>query len=124
MVYPTTLGWGKRPTDRSINTELRNSKWHSWAKHVSDGAMNYRSELVDILSRSFVFTLGGQIVPQSFASQGEDIALSDLVIDSLSAVQVCVELENRFGWSIAPNEFLEFTSLGMVAVELEKFAHG
>ena len=86
--------------------------------------MNYRSELVDILSTCFVFTLDGQEVPQSFALQGVDVALSELAIDSLSAIQVCVELENRFGWSISPSEFLEFTSLGNVADGLEKFARG
>jgi acyl carrier protein len=59
-----------------------------------------------------ISTISGERVDSSVFSDHTDVPLSSLSIDSLSAMQLCIELENEFGWSITPAELIAFESLG------------
>jgi acyl carrier protein len=59
-----------------------------------------------------ISTISGERVDSSVFSDHTDVPLSSLSIDSLSAMQLCIELENEFGWSISPAELVAFESLG------------
>lgn len=85
--------------------------------------MNVRSEIATIMSDCFVHLHDGTAIPDSFINGGANIALDALSIDSLAAVQICVELENRLEWSISPKQFLAFETLGDVASALEAFVN-
>jgi len=66
-----------------------------------------------------IFTMSGEKVDSSVFSDHTDVPLSSLNIDSLSAMQLCIELENEFGWSITPEELIAFESLGELERALE-----
>jgi acyl carrier protein len=59
-----------------------------------------------------ISSISGERVDSSVFSDHTDVPLSSLSIDSLSAMQLCIELENEFGWSISPAELIAFESLG------------
>jgi acyl carrier protein len=59
-----------------------------------------------------ISTISGERVDSSVFSDHTDVPLPSLSIDSLSAMQLCIELENEFGWSITPAELIAFESLG------------
>lgn len=85
--------------------------------------MNFRHEIATIMADCFVKFHDGTTIPESFINGGLDVALDALSLDSLSTIQICVELENRFNWSIAPNQLTEYGTLGNLASALETFAH-
>ena len=65
-----------------------------------------------MLRKCMISTISGERVDSSVFSDHTDVPLSSLSIDSLSAMQLCIELENEFGWSITPAELIAFESLG------------
>ena len=66
-----------------------------------------------------IFTFSGEKVDSSLFSDSDDVPLSSLNIDSLAAMQFCIELETHFGWSVTPEELLAFRSLGDIARALD-----
>lgn len=81
--------------------------------------MNFRAEIIGMLRKCMIFTMSGEKVDSSVFSDHTDVPLSSLNIDSLSAMQLCIELENEFGWSITPEELIAFESLGELERALE-----
>ena len=81
--------------------------------------MNFRAEIIGMLRKCMIFTMSGEKVDSSVFSDHTDVPLSTLNIDSLSAMQLCIELENEFGWSITPEELIAFESLGELERALE-----
>lgn len=81
--------------------------------------MNFRAEIIGMLRKCMIFTMAGEKVDSSVFSDHTDVPLSSLNIDSLSAMQLCIELENEFGWSITPEELIAFESLGELERALE-----
>ena len=81
--------------------------------------MNFRTEIIGMLRKCMIFTMSGEKVDSSVFSDHTDVPLSTLNIDSLSAMQLCIELENEFGWSITPEELIAFESLGELERALE-----
>lgn len=81
--------------------------------------MNSREHIVTIMKDCFVSLHSGSSIPDSFVTDDVDVAMSELAIDSLAAVQVCVELENRLNWSISPKALLSFSTLGELAAASE-----
>lgn len=77
--------------------------------------MNTRNEVIEILRESGVFFTGIENDIQRFIDGDTDIQLTSLVIDSLSTMEICIMLEDKFGVSITPKEFSEFTHLSKVA---------
>lgn len=74
--------------------------------------MNFRPEIIGMLRKCMISSISGERVDSSVFSDHTDVPLSSLSIDSLSAMQLCIELENEFGWSISPAELIAFESLG------------
>jgi acyl carrier protein len=81
--------------------------------------VNFRAEIIEILGVCMIFTISGGRVDSNVFSDHDDVPLSSLSIDSLTAMQFCIELENRFGWSITPEELIAFESLGELERALE-----
>jgi len=81
--------------------------------------VNFRAEIIGMLRKCMIFTMSGEKVDSSVFSDHTDVPLSTLNIDSLSAMQLCIELENEFGWSITPEELIAFESLGELVRALE-----
>lgn len=81
--------------------------------------MDHQTEFIAMLRNCMIFTLDGNAIDASIFENRNDVPLSTLSIDSLAAMQLCIDLENRFGWSITPEEFLAFESLGEVARALD-----
>ena len=81
--------------------------------------MNYRPELVTLMQKCMIFTFSGEKVDSSLFSDGDDVPLSSLSIDSLAAMQFCIELEAHFGWSVTPEELLAFETVGDIARALD-----
>jgi acyl carrier protein len=81
--------------------------------------VNFRAEIIGMLRKCMIFTMSGEKVDSSVFSDHTDVPLSTLNIDSLSAMQLCIELENEFGWSITPEELIAFESLGELERALE-----
>jgi len=81
--------------------------------------VNFRAEIIGMLRKCMIFTMSGEKVDSSVFSDHTDVPLSSLNIDSLSAMQLCIELENEFGWSITPEELIAFESLGELERALE-----
>jgi acyl carrier protein len=80
--------------------------------------VNFRAEIIEILGVCMIFTISGGRVDRNVFSDHDDVPLSSLSIDSLTAMQFCIELENRFGWSITPEDLMSFTSLSEIEREL------
>lgn len=81
--------------------------------------MNHQDDFIAMLRNCMIFTLDGNAIDASIFTDKNDVPLSTLFVDSLAAMQLCIDLENRFGWSITPEEFLAFESLGDVARALD-----
>jgi acyl carrier protein len=74
--------------------------------------VNHQADFIAMLRKCMIFTLNGNAIDASMFANHNDVPLSTLSIDSLSAMQLCIELENEFGWSITPAELIAFESLG------------
>ena len=81
--------------------------------------MNLHDDFIAILRNCMIFTLEGKAIDASIFTNQNDVPLSTLSIDSLAAMQLCIDLENRFGWSVTPEEFLAFESLGAIERALD-----
>jgi acyl carrier protein len=74
--------------------------------------VNHQADLIAMLRKCMIFTLSGNAIDASMFANHNDVPLSTLSIDSLAAMQLCIELENEFVWSITPAELIAFESLG------------
>lgn len=81
--------------------------------------MSFRIEIEEILDICVILTVAGERVGAAGISGKDGVPLSTLSIDSLASMQFCIELENRFGWSITPEELLAFYSLAEIERALQ-----
>ena len=83
--------------------------------------MNSRLLLLEILISSGVYSLRESSQAEEFSAGTRAIKLKDLDIDSLSAMEICIRLENRFQLSIAPETLLSFEYLDdlMAAIPID-----
>jgi acyl carrier protein len=81
--------------------------------------VSVRADIIEILRICRIFTLSGEPIDESLLTDHDDVPLSLITIDSLEAMQLCIELEKRCGWSITPEELIAFESLGELARALE-----
>lgn len=70
-----------------------------------------RAEIVELLHACGVFTLRELAVEDAFLAGTADVAISDLRMDSLSAMEFCIALENRWGLSVSPADVNRLGSL-------------
>ena len=61
-----------------------------------------RAEIVDLLHACGVFTLQEHGIEEAFLAGEADFPIGELRMDSLSAMEFCIALENTWGLSIAP----------------------
>lgn len=73
--------------------------------------MVIRAEIVDLLHSCGCFTLQERGAEESFLSGTGDFAIGDLRMDSLSAMEFCIALENRWGLSASPDDLERLGSL-------------
>jgi acyl carrier protein len=73
--------------------------------------MNRRTVLLELLISSGVYSIRESSNAKEFAAGTRKLTLRELDIDSLSAMEICIQLENRFQLSIAPETLLSFEYL-------------
>lgn len=74
-----------------------------------------RKKLLQILRKAGVYSLGESGLDQEYVSGKTNLKTSDLEIDSLSSMQICIELESQCGVFLAPNDLLSFEFLDDIA---------
>ena len=75
-----------------------------------------RADIVTLLHGCGVFTLREYAIEEAFLAGDVDFAIADLQMDSLSAMEFCIALEDRWGLSVTPNDVATLGSLvGLVA---------
>ena len=74
-----------------------------------------RADLAALLRSCGVVTLRELGIEQQFVDGTTDLAIERLQMDSLSAMEFCIALEERWGLSIAPEEAASFGTLGHLA---------
>ena len=83
--------------------------------------MNSRLVLLELLISSGVYSLRESGNAEEFVAGTRAIKTKELDIDSLSAMEICIRLENRFQISIAPETLLSFEYLDdlMAAIPID-----
>lgn len=67
--------------------------------------------LLELLISSGVYSLRESSNAEEFVAGTRSIKIKELDIDSLSAMEICIRLENRFQISISPETLLSFEYL-------------
>ncbi len=67
--------------------------------------------LLELLISSGVYSLRESSNAEEFVAGTRSIKIKELDIDSLSAMEICIRLENRFQLSISPETLLSFEYL-------------
>lgn len=70
-----------------------------------------RAELVTLLHDCGVFTLRELGVEEAYLAGTCDVEIVDLQMDSLSAMEFCIALEERWGLSVVPADVARLGSL-------------
>lgn len=78
-----------------------------------------RAELVTLLHNSGVFTLRELGVEDAYLAGTADVAIADLQMDSLSAMEFCIVLEERWGLSVPPSDLARLGSLEDLRARLQ-----
>ena len=73
--------------------------------------MATRAEIVELLHQCGVFTLQERGVEESFLEGSSDFPIAELQMDSLSAMEFCIALENQWGLSVSPADVNRLGSL-------------
>ena len=74
-----------------------------------------RADLATLLRSCGVVTLRELGIEEQFVDGTADLAIEQLRMDSLSAMEFCIALEERWGLSVAPQEAASFGTLGHLA---------
>ena len=77
-----------------------------------------RAEIVDLLHACGVFTLQEHGIEEAFLAGEADFPIGELRMDSLSAMEFCIALEERWQLSVAPEDVGSFGTLGQLAAIL------
>ena len=77
-----------------------------------------RADLAALLRSCGVQPLRELGIDQQFVDGTADLALDDLRMDSLSAMEFCIALEERWQLSVAPEDVGSFGTLGQLAAIL------
>ncbi len=77
-----------------------------------------RAEIVELLHACGVFTLREHGVEEAFLDGSTDFPIADLRMDSLSAMEFCIVLEDRWGLSVSPAEVTRLGTLGELIATL------
>lgn len=73
--------------------------------------MNRRLLLLELLISSGVYSIRESNNAKEFVAGTRKLKLVELDIDSLSAMEICIRLENKFQLSISPETLLSFEYL-------------
>jgi len=73
-----------------------------------------RSQLVSILDLT-TGALSDQAVVDRLTSNGDDVALSELDLDSLVGMELCLEIENRTGVTLDLGDLATYPSVNALA---------
>jgi acyl carrier protein len=73
-----------------------------------------RSQLVSILDLT-TGALSDQAVADRLTSNGDDVALSELDLDSLVGMELCLEIENRTGVTLDLADLATYPSVNALA---------
>lgn len=72
--------------------------------------------MVELLHACGVFTLREHGIEESFLAGEKDFPIGELQMDSLSAMEFCIALENRWGLSVSPADVGRLGTLdGLIA---------
>lgn len=77
-----------------------------------------RTDIVALLHGCGVFTLREYAIEDKFLAGDVDFAIADLQMDSLSAMEFCIALEDRWSLSVSPTEIDRLGSLGDLLARL------
>lgn len=77
-----------------------------------------RGELVELLHACGVFTLREHGIEEAFLAGTADFPVADLRMDSLSAMEFCIVLEDRWGLSVSPADVNQLGTLGQLLTVL------
>lgn len=78
-----------------------------------------RTVLLEALESASVFTLRDRNLTDEFIA-GRDVPLTELDIDSLAGMELCISIEINTGVSIAPEELSDLGSLNQIAARIRE----
>jgi acyl carrier protein len=81
---------------------------------VTPEESDLRRTLVRLVNEAGIFGLRDDNLEEGFIAGTEDPQLSEMGIDSLSEMELCIAIENTFHVSIVPAELQKFQCLGDV----------
>ena len=84
--------------------------------------MNRRLLLLELLISSGVYSIRESNNAKEFVAGTRKLKLVELDIDSLSAMEICIRLENKFQLSISPETLLSLEYLDdlLAAIPIDK----
>jgi len=88
---------------------LKNSR--TKGKTVTEAERTRRQTLARLLYEAGIFGLTDEDIEEEFISGNINPKLTDIGIDSLSEMELCIGIENEFGVSIAPTELHNLATL-------------
>lgn len=77
-----------------------------------------RCRLADLLRLSGIFTLQEAGICDDFIQGNCDVLVTDLDMDSLAAMELCIFLEEQMGLSLSPDQLMTRTSLEELVTEI------
>lgn len=80
-----------------------------------------RELLVPILQDAGIFYLRDTVAESDFVAGVWDIELTELEIDSLSAMELCIGLEVEWGLTVLPEDLNRLNTLGQLVDRVEKY---
>ncbi|MBG56735.1 acyl carrier protein [Porticoccus hydrocarbonoclasticus] len=80
-----------------------------------------RELLVPILQDAGIFYLRDTVAESDFVAGVWDIELTELEIDSLSAMELCIGLEVEWGLTVLPEDLNRLSTLGQLVDRVEKY---
>jgi acyl carrier protein len=80
----------------------------------------YRNEFVINMIAAGVIGLENHPEKEKFVNDLQDIPFDELHVDSLTYIQIAIQIEEKYALSLSPDEISEFTTLnGLVEATLE-----
>jgi acyl carrier protein len=71
----------------------------------------HRNEFVIYMIEAGVIGLDNHPNKEKFINESQDIPLAELHVDSLTYIQIAIQIEEKYGLSLSPDEISEFTTL-------------
>lgn len=83
--------------------------------YIEMNKMAIRKLLIPVLQDAGIFYLRDNIVENDFAAGVWDIHLTELDMDSLSTMELCIGLEVEWGLTVLPEDLSKVGTLGQLA---------